>query len=107
MSKPAERGKIMLESRVEGKLVREVKRNGGLALKWVCPGVAGVPDRIVLFPGGRIVFVELKRPGGKPRPLQVRFLNWLRKMGFNVDILDTLEGVDIFIEKYVDKCDNR
>lgn len=54
----------MLEKEIEKKLVNIVKRHGGLCLKWVCPGWAGVPDRIVLLPGGRVIFVELKRPEG-------------------------------------------
>ena len=54
----------ILEKEIEAKLVKMVKYRGGLCLKWVCPGWAGVPDRIVLLPGGKIVFVELKRPSG-------------------------------------------
>lgn len=50
----------MLESKIENKLKLEVKKHGGMALKFVSPGVAGVPDRIVLIPNGRIVFVELE-----------------------------------------------
>lgn len=53
-----------LEKDIEKKLTSVVRRRGGLCLKWVCPGWAGVPDRIVLLPGGRIIFVELKRPKG-------------------------------------------
>ena len=53
-----------LEKEIEAKLVDTVKDHGGLCLKWVCPGWAGVPDRIVLLPGGRALFIELKRPKG-------------------------------------------
>jgi hypothetical protein len=53
-----------LEKDIEAKLTNIVKKYGGLCLKWVCPGWAGVPDRIVLLPGGRVVFVETKRPRG-------------------------------------------
>ena len=53
-----------LEREIEAKLVKVVKDAGGLCLKWVCPGWAGVPDRIVLLPGARVVFVETKRPKG-------------------------------------------
>ena len=64
----------MLERDVERHLVRRVKEAGGLALKWISPGMAGVPDRICVMPGGRIVLVELKRPGGALRPVQVRVI---------------------------------
>ena len=53
-----------LEKEIEKSLGRMVGRHGGMCLKWVCPGWAGIPDRIVLLPGGRVVFVELKRPQG-------------------------------------------
>lgn len=53
----------MRESVVEKKFAAEVKKRGGLAVKFVSPGFNGVPDRLVLFPGGRLAFVELKAPG--------------------------------------------
>ena len=53
-----------LEKEIEGKLRKAVKVRGGACLKWVCPGWSGVPDRIVLLPGGRVLFVETKRPQG-------------------------------------------
>ena len=73
-----------LERDIERALVGTVKRRGGLCLKWVCPGFAGVPDRIVLLPGGRVVFVEVKRPrGGKVAPLQEWWAGKLKKLGFD------------------------
>ena len=62
----------MREKTIEAKLVTAAKRLGGLALKFVSPGFDGVPDRLVLLPGGRLAFIELKAPGKKLRPLQVR-----------------------------------
>ena len=53
-----------LERDIERALVSMVKRRGGLCLKWVCPGFAGVPDRIILLPGARVIFAEIKRPKG-------------------------------------------
>lgn len=74
---------ITLEKEIETKLRRMVERRGGLCLKWVCPGWSGVPDRIILLPGGRIIFVELKRPkGGKLSELQKWWLEKLRFLGF-------------------------
>lgn len=72
-----------LEKDIEKALGRMVGRRGGRCLKWVCPGWAGVPDRIILLPGGRIVFVELKRPkGGDVSALQQKWAEWLTKLGF-------------------------
>ena len=67
-----------LEKEIESRLVKLVKRRGGLCLKSVCPGWAGVPDRIVLLPRGRVVFVELKRPKGGE--LSNRQKWWARKL---------------------------
>ena len=67
---------------------------GGLALKFISPGYDGVPDRIVLFPGGRIAFVEVKAPGKTLRPLQVRRKRQLESLGFKVYVLDAAEQID-------------
>lgn len=83
------------ESIVEKHLVAEVKKAGGVAYKFVSPGRRSVPDRIVLLPGGRVVFVECKAPGEKPRPEQLREHERLRARGFTVVVLDSknLEGI--------------
>ena len=62
----------MREKNIESKLVKAVKEKGGIAPKFVSPGLDGVPDRLVLLPGGKIAFIELKATGKKLRPLQVR-----------------------------------
>lgn len=72
-----------LERDIEKKLRLMVERHGGLCLKWVCPGWSGVPDRIILLPGGRVIFAELKRPkGGKVERLQKWWRERLQKLGF-------------------------
>ena len=72
-----------LEKDIERKLREMVERRGGKCLKWVCPGWSGVPDRIVLLPGGRCVFVETKRPkGGELSKLQKKWKQWLTALGF-------------------------
>ena len=65
-----------------------VKTVGGLALKFSSPGFDWVPDRIVLLPGGKMAFVEVKAPGEKPRPLQLARHRLLRRLGFRVYVLD-------------------
>ena len=74
----------MLEKEIERHLRDGVKNLGGLCLKMVCPGFTGVPDRIILLPGGAMAFAELKRPGQTERQRQSFVQHRLRKMGFIV-----------------------
>ena len=78
----------MREKEIEKKLISEVKKRGGVCPKFVSPGVDGMPDRLVLLPGGRLAFVELKAPGKKPRPLQMVRHEMLKRLGFAVYVLD-------------------
>ena len=78
----------MRESTVERRLVTEVKMRGGIAPKFVSPGLDGVPDRLVLLPHGQLAFVELKAPGQKLRPLQVRRIEQLRALGYLAYCID-------------------
>ena len=84
----------MKEKDLETRLTRAVRKNGGLALKFVSPGMAGVPDRLLLFPGGRIAFAEVKAPGEKPRPLQIHRMEQLRELGFRVHVVDSEEKIN-------------
>ena len=83
----------MRESAIERRLVTEAVKRGGLALKFVSPGLDGVPDRLLLFPGGKLAFVEVKAPGEKPRPLQRRRIDQLTALGFRVYVLDSKEQI--------------
>ena len=83
----------MRESVVEKKFAAEVKKRGGLAVKFVSPGFNGVPDRLVLFPGGRMAFVELKAPGKNMRPLQQYRARQLTTLGFRVYTVDCKERI--------------
>ena len=87
------------EKDIEKKLAAAVRAAGGLAPKFVSPGWDGVPDRIILFPSGRIAFVELKSPGKKLRPLQVRRKIQLEHLGFKVFCVDGAEQIPGIIEE--------
>lgn len=83
-----------LERDIERALVGMVKRHDGLCLKWVCPGWSGVPDRIILLPGGRVLFAETKRPkGGEVRKLQEWWHRTLRRLGFTVWVIWTRDDI--------------
>lgn len=89
----------MRESFIEEKLTKAVRQNGGVCWKFTSPGTAGVPDRIILMPEGRIAFVEVKAPGEKPRPLQLSRHRLLRRLGFKVYVLDALEDIEKIISE--------
>ena len=88
----------MLEKAIEKKLVQEVKKIGGLALKFVSPGFNGVPDRLILLAKAKIAFVEVKAPGEQPRKLQLRRHKQLRSLGFQVYVLDNEEQIGGIID---------
>ena len=87
----------MREKAVEKRLRIKVEALGGKTLKFISPGTNGVPDRIVLLPEGKIMFVECKAPGEKPEPLQVYRMKELEKLGFKCYVVDSYETVDEFI----------
>lgn len=89
----------MRERNIEACLRDSVKKVGGIAYKWVSPGNNGVPDRIVIIPGGRIIFVELKAPGKKPTALQQVQHDRLRALGCDVRVIDSRKGVDDLIKE--------
>lgn len=89
----------MREKAIEQKLVLAVRRSGGIAPKFVSPGYDGMPDRIVLMPGGQICFVEVKAPGEKPRPLQLARHRLLRELGFRVYVLDSPKQIEAILRE--------
>lgn len=92
----------MLENYYENKLRTKVKAlgHGALCLKFVSSGFTGVPDRIILLPGGKLIFVEMKRPGETERKRQQYVQGLLRKLGFEVySAVDSLERIELIIER--------
>ena len=83
----------MREKLIEQNLVQAVRRMGGLAPKFISPGWAGAPDRLVLLSSGRLAFVEVKAPGKILRPLQVRRKGQLEALGFRVYVIDRPEQI--------------
>lgn len=83
----------MNESIIEQRLKKEIEKIGGKALKFISPGVAGVPDRMVLMPGGVIIFVELKAPGKKLRAMQEYRSKELKQLGFRVECIDSIDKI--------------
>lgn len=76
----------MQEKQIEQKLVREVKNRDGFCIKLM--GMVGIPDRLILMPGGKIGFVEVKAPGKKPRAIQIKRMKQLSALGFLCFVLD-------------------
>ena len=89
----------MREKTVESRLVKAVKAMGGLAPKFISPGLDGVPDRLVLLPGGKMAFIELKAPDKKLRPLQVRRKRQLESLGFLVYCMDRPEQIGVILSE--------
>ena len=84
---------MMREREIEQKLIDAIKAQGGVCWKFVSPGTAGVPDRIILMPMGRIAFVEVKAPCERPRKLQLARHRLLRRLGFKTFVLDNPEQI--------------
>lgn len=89
----------MLEKEIERKLIKAVKATKGLCLKLTCPGFDGVPDRLVLLPSGKIAFIELKAPGKKPRPLQMKRMKQLLALGFPCYVIDSMEKIEVVLKE--------
>ena len=86
------------EKTLEARLAREIEARGGMALKYTSQYHRGIPDRIVLLPGGHTIFVELKSTGQKPTKLQMHAIRKLVKMGHSVYIIDRTGLLDSFLQ---------
>lgn len=83
----------LLKSMVESKL-------NGLCLKLLSAHITGLPDRLLLIPGGRVIFVEMKSTGEKPRKIQKFIHNKLIGLGFRVEVIDSSEQVKKLVQEY-------
>lgn len=92
----------MLEKELERGFAKAVKRMGGIALKFTSPGFDGMPDRLILLPGGKMAFVEVKAPGEVPRPLQKARHKLLGRLGFRVYVLDRKEDIPKIIKEVME-----
>ena len=86
------------EKVIERKLVEAVKLKGGMCIKLLSDYITGLPDRLCLFPGQKAIFVELKTTGEKPRKVQAFVHNRLRALGFRVEVIDSVEGINSLID---------
>jgi hypothetical protein len=87
----------MRETRIENRLKTQVEKLEGISLKFISPGWSGCPDRVVLLPGGKAIFIELKAPGKKAEPLQAYRISQLKDLGFEAYTINSLKGVEEFI----------
>ncbi len=93
----------MRERAIEAKLRREVLKVGGLCIKLPSSLYNGIPDRMVLLPGGRVFFIELKTKHGRASLWQKRWRIILQKMGFNSTIIKGIEALEEFINEHVQR----
>lgn len=89
----------MKEYAVEKYLILVARAHGGMCLKFISPGIAGAPDRIVILPGGKIGFAEMKAPGRRPRLLQRAVIRTLYKCGCRVAVIDNLKSAEGFVRR--------
>lgn len=84
---------IESEKLIEKKLTQEVKNVGGMSIKLIPLHIAGLPDRLLLFPGAKVIFVETKTTGDKPRLIQIKVMDKIKALGFDVRVIDSTAGI--------------
>ena len=89
----------MNEKLIERNLIKAVESSGGLAIKMFCPFFTGMPDRLVLMPGGKLWFVELKSTNKKQSKRQVYVSGLLQKLGFSVWVIDNRLELNQFLHE--------
>jgi hypothetical protein len=93
----------MTEAQIEAKMVRMVRDHGGLCYKFTSPNNPGVPDRIVITPDGRTIYIELKTQYGRLAEIQQWQIEEIRKRGADVRVLKGWEAVREFIREVMPK----
>ena len=88
-----------LEKQIEAAVTKHVKLLGGLSFKFTSPARPGVPDRIFVFPGNIVIFMEFKRKGNKPTDLQIKEMEQLMGRGCDVTWVDSVEDAKAFIHE--------
>lgn len=91
------------ESEIEAKAREMCKKADIMFLKWVSPGTHGVPDRILLWPDGTVVFVEFKQHKKTPTAHQWSMIQKLRRRFHHVYVIDTVEGFSQMLERYAQR----
>lgn len=89
----------MLEKEIERRMVQTVKKRGGLCYKFVSPSNPGVPDRIIITPTGRVVFVELKTEIGRLARIQKWQISEMQKRGADVRVAKGWDDVEALLEE--------
>jgi len=87
------------EHEIEDAAIARFAEAGHVCLKFVSPGFPGVPDRLVITAKGRVLFLEFKAPGQKPRRSQPAVIRMLRDMGHRVELVDTHAQVDTLLKE--------
>jgi hypothetical protein len=82
---------LMSEKQIENRVVFYAKNKGWIVIKLNPQWHRGLPDRMFILPGGKTVFMEMKKPGGKPSPLQKYFISWMKDLGHEAHILDNYD----------------
>ena len=89
---------MVSEKTIEKFTISATAARGGKAVKFSSPAQRGVPDRIILMPGGKVGFLELKGDGGKATPLQLHWIKLLQEMGFHAAVANSKESVIDFLD---------
>lgn len=95
----------MRESTIEKRFKEEIKKRGGRSLKFVSPGMRGVPDQIVFLPGAKTILVELKAPGEDLRVLQAKRAREFIALGYQFFKVDSYEAIDRFVREVFNDAD--